>query len=103
MAYCDADHANDKLDRKSITGVMVLLNGNVISWSAKKQSIVAGSTCEAEYVAMYTAVQHILFLRNELTNMGISVEDNSKILSDNNAARRIHYMIVPNTLIPSSI
>ena len=86
LAFCDADHANDKQDRKSVTGVIVKLNGDVVSWSSKKQSVVAGSTCEAEYLAMYKAVQHILFLRNELQDMGLNVENNSKVYCDNKAA-----------------
>ena len=30
---------------------MYLLNGGAVSWCSSKQSIVAGSTCEAEYIA----------------------------------------------------
>lgn len=48
--YCDADWESS-YDRKSISGYVFLLAGGAISWSPKKQAIVALSTAEAEYVA----------------------------------------------------
>ena len=36
---------------KSQTGYVFILNGGALSWCSSKQSVVAGSTCEAEYIA----------------------------------------------------
>ena len=58
VAYSDADYAGDVNDRKSTSGFVFLKNGAAISWRSKKQSVVAQSTAEAEYVALfYTAQQ----------------------------------------------
>ncbi|GKB28948.1 hypothetical protein Tco_0868349, partial [Tanacetum coccineum] len=50
-AYLDSDYAGANLDRKSIIGDCQFLSRRLISWQCKKQTIVATSTTEAEYVA----------------------------------------------------
>ena len=49
--YINARFDTDPDDSKSQTGYVFLLNGGVVSWSSSKQSVVAGSTCESEYIA----------------------------------------------------
>ncbi|GJX00070.1 hypothetical protein Tco_0183983 [Tanacetum coccineum] len=51
IAYSDSDYAGDSLDRKSTTGGYQLLGCRLISWQYKKQTIIANSTTEAEYIA----------------------------------------------------
>jgi hypothetical protein len=82
-AYADADWANDKKDRKSITGWVAKLNGDPISWSSKKQRVVALSTCEAELYAEGAAVQEVLWLRDLLTELGLHVQFGSLVYGDN--------------------
>ena len=50
-SYVDASFDTNPDDSKSQTGYFFLLNGGAISWCSSKQSIMAGSTCEAEYIA----------------------------------------------------
>ncbi|GJS65659.1 putative ribonuclease H-like domain-containing protein, partial [Tanacetum coccineum] len=50
-AYSDSDYAGANLDRKSTIGGCQFLGRRLISWQCKKQTIVATSTTEAEYVA----------------------------------------------------
>ena len=49
--YVDASFDTDPDDSKSQIGYVFILNGGVVNWCSSKQSIVAGSTCEAEYIA----------------------------------------------------
>ncbi|GKA94118.1 putative ribonuclease H-like domain-containing protein, partial [Tanacetum coccineum] len=51
-AYSDSDYARANLDRKSTTGGCQFLGRRLISWQCKKQTIVATSTTEAEYVVV---------------------------------------------------
>ncbi|GJX43541.1 uncharacterized mitochondrial protein-like protein [Tanacetum coccineum] len=51
VAYTDSDYARASLDRKSTTGGCQFLGSRLISWQCKKQTVVANSTIEAEYVA----------------------------------------------------
>nr|GEU87352.1 reverse transcriptase domain-containing protein [Tanacetum cinerariifolium] len=51
LAYSDSDYAGASLDRKSITSGCQFLRCRLISWQCKKQTVVATSSTEAEYVA----------------------------------------------------
>ncbi|GJU82237.1 putative ribonuclease H-like domain-containing protein [Tanacetum coccineum] len=50
-AYSDSDYAGSHGDRKSTTGGCQFLGRRLISWQCKKQTIMATSSTEAEYVA----------------------------------------------------
>ncbi|GKD55819.1 putative ribonuclease H-like domain-containing protein, partial [Tanacetum coccineum] len=51
VAYTDSDYAGASLDRKSTIGGCQFLRCRLISWQCKKQTVVANSTTEAEYIA----------------------------------------------------
>ncbi|GJY73904.1 hypothetical protein Tco_0478335 [Tanacetum coccineum] len=51
VAYTDSDYARATQDRKSTTEGCQFLGNRLISWQCKKQTVVATSTIEAEYVA----------------------------------------------------
>jgi hypothetical protein len=82
-SFADADWATDKEDRRSVTGWVAKLNGDVISWAAKKQRTVALSTCEAELYAEAAAIQEVLWLRGMLKELGLRVEAGSTVHGDN--------------------
>ncbi|GJZ11246.1 retrovirus-related pol polyprotein from transposon TNT 1-94 [Tanacetum coccineum] len=50
-AYSDSNYAGCNLDRKSTSAGCQILGGKLVCWSAKKQSFMAMSSAEAEYVA----------------------------------------------------
>nr|GFA58257.1 uncharacterized mitochondrial protein AtMg00810-like [Tanacetum cinerariifolium] len=60
VAYLDSDYAGASLDRKSITGECQFLGCRLISWQCKKQTVVATSSTEAEYVAAATGCAQVL-------------------------------------------
>lgn len=60
--FCDADMANDINDRRSTSGFCIYLGENLVSWTAKKQPIVARSTTEAEYRSLALVVMKIIWL-----------------------------------------
>lgn len=82
-AFSDADWANDPIDRKSISGWIVKLNGNPIVWKSKKQRSVALSTCEAELYALASAIEDVMWLIDLLEELGLSVESPCTLWCDN--------------------
>lgn len=63
FGFCDADWASDVNDRKSCTGYVFLRSGGAISWNSKRQPTVALSTTEAEYMALSSATQESMWLK----------------------------------------
>ncbi|GJR79935.1 putative ribonuclease H-like domain-containing protein [Tanacetum coccineum] len=59
-AYSDSDYAGSHGDRKSTTGGCQFLGRRLISWQCKKQTIVATSSTEAEYVAAASCCAQVL-------------------------------------------
>jgi hypothetical protein len=88
-AHSDADFANDKKTRKSISGILVRMNGDLITWQCKQQTVVALSTCEAEYLAIGRAVQELLFLQNLSRDLQIEFKPGSIVYTDSQAAETI--------------
>nr|GEW76111.1 putative ribonuclease H-like domain-containing protein [Tanacetum cinerariifolium] len=81
-AYSDSNYAGANLDRKSITGGCQFLSRTLISWQCKKQTIVATSTTEAEYVAAAHYCGQVLWIQNQLLDYGFNIM-NTKIYIDN--------------------
>ncbi|GJY38246.1 putative ribonuclease H-like domain-containing protein [Tanacetum coccineum] len=81
-AYTDSDYAGASLDRKSTTGGCQFLRRRLISWQCKKQTIVANSTTEAEYVAAASCCGQVLWIQNQMLDYGYNFM-NTKIFIDN--------------------
>ncbi|GJS62472.1 putative ribonuclease H-like domain-containing protein [Tanacetum coccineum] len=81
-AYSDSDYAGANLDRKSTTGGCQFLGRRLISWQCKKQTIVATSTTEAEYVAAASCCGQVLWIQNQMLDYGFNFM-NTKIYIDN--------------------
>ena len=47
------------------------MNGGVVSWCSCKQSVVAGSTCEADYMAASEAAQEAVWMKEFITDLGV--------------------------------
>ncbi|GJR71506.1 putative ribonuclease H-like domain-containing protein [Tanacetum coccineum] len=81
-AYSDSDYAGSHGDRKSTTGGCQFLGRRLISWQCKKQTIVATSSTEAEYVAAASCCAQVLWIQNQLLDYGFNFM-NTKIFIDN--------------------
>lgn len=63
QAFCDADYGQDLDDRKSRSGVVLILNHGPVAWLSRKQPCTASSTTEAEYLAAHVATKEIIWSR----------------------------------------
>lgn len=86
VAYSDADHAGCIDTRRSTTGYVIKMGTGVVSWSSKKQAVVALSSTEAEYIAAVTAGQEILWMRELMQELHFDVGAPSRLMMDNQSA-----------------
>lgn len=86
IGYSDADWAGDRNDRKSTSGYCFSLGSGLISWRTNKQSCVALSTAEAEYVALAGAAQEAVWLKHLLDDLKFGVNAPIVINEDNQSA-----------------
>jgi len=84
--YADADWANDLGDRKSTSGYVFKLAGGAISWSSKKQSSVALSSTEAEYIAGAHTAKELVWLQRLLGDIGMPDDSPTTLCIDNQSA-----------------
>ncbi|GJT69689.1 retrotransposon protein, putative, ty1-copia subclass [Tanacetum coccineum] len=84
VAYTDSDYARASLDRKSTIGGCQFLGCRLILWQCKKQTMVANSTTEAEYVAASGCCGQMLWIQNQLLDFGYNFM-HTKIYIDNNS------------------
>jgi hypothetical protein len=94
--YVDADHAHDLVTRRSITGILMMLNNAPIRWVSKRQKTVETSTYGSELVASRIATEFILEVRYMFRSLGVDLDAQTLMLGDN-------VSIVFNTSVPSSV
>ncbi|KAJ8889827.1 hypothetical protein PR048_009331 [Dryococelus australis] len=85
ICYSDSDWAGDKLDRKSVSGCVLLHGKNTILWGSRKQGTVALSTAEAEYIACATTACDLVYLQGVLQDLQ-SATSTPVLLTDNQSA-----------------
>jgi hypothetical protein len=81
--YCDSDYAVDKETRRSVTGYVIFMDGNPISWRSKGQKNVTFSTTETAYVALSEATRELKFIHQILVIMGVEVDLPIRVNVDN--------------------
>lgn len=82
-AMVDSDHAHDKVTRRSITGLIVLVGRTPVFFMSKRQGAIETSTYGAEFCAMRTAVEEVQAIRYMLRCLGVKVNTATLICGDN--------------------
>ncbi|XP_071728451.1 secreted RxLR effector protein 161-like [Rutidosis leptorrhynchoides] len=85
MCFADSDHGGSMIDRKSTSEVCAFVGLCLTSWFSKKQTSVALSTTEAEYVAMGRACAQVLWMKQTFLDYGI-ISSEIPICCDNKSA-----------------
>ncbi|GKB28618.1 zf-CCHC domain-containing protein [Tanacetum coccineum] len=85
IVYVDSDHAGDYVDRKSTSGICTFVGCCLTSWFSKKQTALAISTTEAEYVSAGKACQQALWMKQALIDYDVRLDD-IPIMCDNKGA-----------------
>jgi len=87
-AYSVSDFTGDSYDRKSTYGYIILMGNSAICWLSKKQSIVATSTTEAEYISTSECIKKVLWIRNIIKEL-LNIDKEITIYTDNLSSETI--------------
>jgi transposase InsO family protein len=77
--YCDAGFQTDRDDTKSQSGYVFILNGGAVDWKSKKQTTVAMSATESEYIAASEAAMEAVWIRKFISGLDIVPTSNLPI------------------------
>jgi hypothetical protein len=94
-AFVDADHAGNRVTRRSHTGILIYLNCAPIIWYSKAQSTVEASTFGSEFIAMRILVEMLESFRYKLRMFGIPINGASNVFYDSKS-------VVTNSTVPTS-
>ena len=88
IGYTDSDFQSDRESRKSTYGYVFILGGGAISWQSIKQSSIADSTMEAEYIVASEAAKEAVWLKNFRLDLGVvpSAQSAITLYCDNSGA-----------------
>jgi hypothetical protein len=81
--FVDSDWAGCPDSRRSTSGFVLMLNGAAIAWKSKRQSVVALSTAEAEFIAASSMIQEVIYARRLLDNLGFPQSGPTVVYEDN--------------------
>ena len=73
--YVDAEHAHDLVTRRSITGILLILNNIPVRLVSKCQKTVETSTYGSELVSSRISTELILEVRFMLRSLGVDLDD----------------------------
>lgn len=86
IGYTDSDWAGSIDDRQNTYGYVFHMGLGAISWASKKQSLVAFSRAEAEYVAATAATCQVVWMRRMLRSLCQEKAKGTMIFCDNSSA-----------------
>ena len=81
--WVDADWGGDTDTHRSYTGCILMMNGGPISWKSRRQDNVSLSTSETEFVAGTLTGQEAIYLRETLSDFGLSQTKDTLLYEDN--------------------
>ena len=91
VAYCDSDYAGDPDTRISVTGYGIYIGTCLASWKSRGQKSVTLSSTEAEYVAVSEVCTEIIFIKQVLEFLGITIDFPITVNCDNVGAIFLAY------------
>ena len=86
QGYTDSDFMSDIDDRKPTSGRLFVCNGGAVSWKSSKQTVIADSTMEAEYIAASEAAKEAFWYKKFAAEIGVMPSDVIPHYCDNNGA-----------------
>ena len=89
LGFCDSDYAGEVDTRRSTSGLVFKANNGPISWGSTRQTCIAQSTTEAEYVSLNEASREAVWLRRLMNGINCQQLQPTKLFCDNQSAIRL--------------
>jgi hypothetical protein len=89
VGYCDADWGSDHSDRRSVTGISFFVDDSLVSWISRRQTTVALSSTEAEYLSLSDAVKEAIWLKGMLAELTGKEQSAVTIYGDNQGCLKL--------------
>jgi hypothetical protein len=86
--YIDADWA-ESFDKNFTIGYCIFVYMNIVTWNSNKQNIIARSSAEAVYRAITSTTSKLIWIKQLLCDLNITIQSPMKLFSDNQAAKEI--------------
>ena len=81
--FVDANHAGNKVNRRSQTGILIFVNKAPIIALSKQQNTVKTSTFGSEFTALKNVVELVEALQFKLRIFGVPIEGPTNVFCDN--------------------
>ena len=85
-AAVNSNYAGDSTHRRSVTGIIIKIEGGSVFYKTRYQATISLSSTEAEFIAACDATKIILYIRYILQDIGISQEKATTLFEDNQGA-----------------
>jgi hypothetical protein len=95
--FTDADHAGNRITRRSHTGIIIFVNRAPVIWYSKAQNTIESSTFGSEFVATHIAIELIIALHYKLRMFGAPVEEATNLFVDNQSV--VLYAATPTSVL----
>ena len=82
-AFVDADHAGNRVTRRSQSGYFLFIQNTVVDWYTKKQNTVESSAFGSEFVAARIMTEKVKELRYKLRMFGVPIDGYCAVYCDN--------------------
>ena len=89
IGFSDSDYAGDVDTRQSTSGFVFMLHGGPVAWSSQRQSCVALSITEAEFIAACEATKEGVWLQRLVSEVVPDWKPPFKLMCDNQSAIRL--------------
>lgn len=93
-AYADANYAGSLVDRRPTTGYCMFLDGKLVTWRSKKQTVDTRSIAVLKFRAMKHGICEVLWLKIILNYLKIKREWSMKLYCDNKSAISIAHNLI---------
>lgn len=89
VGYADTNWAESRIDRKSNSGFIFRLFDGTVSWTCKRQTCVALSSTEAEFIALSDACREVLWIRRIMMDFNVNLDGPTTIYEDNQSCLKL--------------